>query len=388
MGAMTTGAQDERFVAPTAEVAHELRSPLGGVEAMARLLAGTALSDEQRRLVDGLCAAAAHLRAVADDILDEAATASGAAPAIVERPLDIAAFLSPVAVAAAARAKAKALDFALHVDDRLSSPLLADARRIRQMLENLIDNAVKATESGAIALEVTLIDRRGGFDGLRFAVLDSGPGLPAEAADRLFRSYGKLDDRGSGTGLGLSLVRKLARSMGGEAGCDSPRADGRLGSTFWFTLRLKQAAGPHVQDAATPAEAPGRPPACRVLVVDDNHANRLIMGAVLEHFGYRMAEAASAEEALAMLSCGGFAAVLLDHTLPGMTGLEALKRIRAMPEPLASLPVVPVTGRVSGADRAAFMAAGADGFVEKPVTAKAVREALAEALAARLGRVA
>lgn len=370
---MKSRAAAERAVAPTAEVAHELRSPLGGVESMARLLAETPLSDEQRRLVDGLCAAAAHLRAVADDILDEAVGQPGRV-AVVETPLAVGAFLEPLATSASARARAKGLGFAMRVDDRLS-PLLADGRRIRQMLENLVDNAVKVTEAGRIALDVELIDRRGGFDGLRFAVSDTGPGLAPEQIGRLFRSYGKLDDGAAGTGLGLALVRRLARAMGGEAGCDS--AIGK-GATFWFTLRLRQAA------PADPATAV----AGRILVVDDNHANRLIMGAVLEHFGYAMAEAASAEQALAMVPEGGFAAVMLDHTLPGISGLEALKRIRAMPKPLGALPVIPVTGRVSGADRDAFAAAGADGFVEKPLTAKAVREALAAAFASRAPRVA
>ena len=381
-GSMTSVAPAERAAELAAEVAHELRSPLGGVEAMAALLAETALSADQRRLVDGLLAAAAHLRAVADDILE--AGAAGERPVFAETPLDLAGFLAPLATAAAARAQAKGLSFSARIDERITRPLLTDRRRLRQMLENLIDNAVKVTREGGIVIDVSLIDRRGGFDGLRFSVTDTGPGLSEAEAQRLFRPYGRLDNGVKGTGLGLALVRRLARAMGGDAGCDAGRDRGGAGATFWFTLRLKQAEAeaPAAVDAPRGAAGHG---GC-ILVVDDNQANRLIMGAVLEHFGHAMAEAASAEQALAMLPGGRFAAILLDHTLPGISGLEALKLIRAMPEPLASLPIVPVTGRVSPADRAAFAAAGADGFVEKPVTARAVREALDAALEAAARR--
>lgn len=369
---MTTKRQPERSASAMAEIAHELRSPLGGVDAMARLLAETPLTDQQRRLVDALCAASAHLRAIANDVLDGGCN-DAEGPTIEERPVDLQAFLAPLATSAEARAQAKGLGFAMRIDERIARPVLADGRRLRQMLENLVDNAVKVTAEGGIVLSIDLLDRRGGFEGVRFAVTDTGPGLSSDQKEQLFQAYGRLANGIAGTGLGLSMVRRLARAMGGDAGCDSQPGEG---ATFWFTLRLKQIARP----APT---GPGR-----ILVVDDNHANRMILGAVLEHFGHAMVEAASAEEALELLPTQEFSAVLLDHTLPGITGLEALKHIRAMPEPLCSVPVIPVTGRVSGADRDAFAAAGANGFVEKPVTARSVREALDAALRGALADVA
>ncbi len=366
---MTTKRPDDRPVTPLAEVAHELRSPLGGVEAMARLLAETPLTDEQRRLVDALCAASAHLRAIANDVLDGGGEVK--APTIEEQRLELPAFLNLIATAAEARALSKGLSFTVRVDQGITPVILADGRRLRQMLENLIDNAIKVTKAGRVELAIERLDRRGGFEAIRFSVTDTGPGLTPEEAGQLFRAYGRLANGVPGTGLGLSMVRKLARAMGGEAGCDSE--PGR-GATFWFTLRLKQ---------ATAARGPGR-----ILVVDDNHANRMIMGAVLDHFGHAIVEAGTAEEALELLTSGDFVAVLLDHTLPGLSGLEALRQIRAMPDPLGSLPVIPVTGRVSRADREAFAAAGANGFVEKPVTARALKEALDHALLDPIGQVA
>jgi CheY-like chemotaxis protein len=360
-----------------AEIAHELRSPLGGIEAMASLLRQTGLTGEQMRLVDGLCAAAGHLRAVASDILDESAGRARHL-ACQETAFDLRSFTDLLAISAKARATNKRLSFELSFDDAIAPTVRGDARRIRQMLENLLDNAIKVTETGGIRLSVAHVDRRGAFEGLRFTVEDTGPGFTAVQAAQLFRSFGRIDNGVAGTGFGLAMVRRLAHSMGGEAGCE-----GRPGSgaTFWFTLRLKLPQGAAEEVWADDGAAGGADiSANRILVVDDNQANRMIMAAVLEHFGFEMTEAATAEQALGLLPTGRFAAVMMDQTLPGMSGLEALKLIRAMPGPLAGLPVIPVTGRVSAADKAAFAAAGANGFLEKPVNARAVREALDNAL--------
>jgi CheY-like chemotaxis protein len=358
-----------------AEVVHELRAPLGGIEVMARLLAGTDLSPEQDKLVRGLMAAAAHLRAVADDMLDDVAS-SRSGQAINDDCFQLQHLVSSIAISAESRAKSKSLAFATVLDEQLSDHFLGDAKRIRQMLENLLDNAIKVTESGSITLRVQQVDRRGNFEGVKFTVSDTGPGFGSEDRSKLFKSFSRLPNGVHGTGLGLSLVRRLARAMGGEAGCDAVLGKG---ADFWFTLRLKTLAA--AQEAVAQAADAGAhvqpdPGAGRILIVDDNAANRMVMTAILEHFGYQTAEADSGETALELLRSEGFSAVMLDQTLPGMSGVETLRAIRAMPGPLATIPVVPVTGRVTSADRLAFAQAGANGFVEKPVTARAVRDAL------------
>jgi two-component system, sensor histidine kinase len=373
---MSKSIEDQFAVADAtdvAEIVHELRSPLGGIEAMASLLRHTRLSAEQLRLVDGLCAAAEHLRAVASDILDESA-GQGGHLVCEEKTIDLRSFAASLAISAEARAMAKGLSFDLRFDDAIAPNVQGDARRIRQMLENLLDNAIKVTAAGGVRLSITQVDRRGAFEGLRFVVEDTGPGFTTEQASQLFRSFGRIDNGVAGTGIGLAMVRRLAHSMGGEVGCEGQPGKG---ATFWFTLRLKQPQGE--ADASAAIEGHSN----RILVVDDNQANRMIMAAMLEHFGFEMAEASSAEQALTLLRGGGFAAVMMDQTLPGMSGLDALKLIRAMPQPLADLPVIPVTGRVSAADKAAFAAAGANGFLEKPVNARAVREALDSTLMAK-----
>ena len=363
-----------------AEVMHELRAPLGGVEAMAELLNATQLAPEQQRLVDGLRAAAAHLRAVANDVLDDAAFKKGQFKC-VDRPIELKSFVAALATSACARATAKGLKFTLAFDDKLPSFVIGDDRRIRQMLENLLDNAIKVTPSGDVRLSVQHVDRRGSFEGLKFEITDTGPGFSQEQRARLFRAYQTLNNGVAGTGLGLSLVRRFANAMGGEADCDSIEGSG---ATFWFTLRLKIASSPE-DDQAQPepvshekVETAASNPC--ILVVDDNQTNRMILAAVLEHFDYTVVEADSGEAALSMMQTTQFAAVMMDQTLPGMSGVEALKAIRMMPGERAQTPVIPVTGRVSKADREAFAAAGANGFIEKPLTARAVRGALAKAL--------
>jgi CheY-like chemotaxis protein len=364
---------------PLAEVTHELRAPLGGIEAMAQLLAETDLTPDQRRLVEGLLAAAGHLRSVATDILDGSALRAGHL-SFEEAPMDLRRLVADIAISAEARTRAKGLAFALEIDDTIAESVQADGRRIRQMLENLIDNAMKVTLSGSITLSISPVDRRGAFEGLRFAVTDTGPGLSAEDSAKIFRSFGKLDNGHAGTGIGLSMVKRLAHAMGGEAGCESQPGQT---TTFWFTLRLKlDSFTQPCPMQVPPLDEPGgnaMPSSGRILVVDDNLANRMIMGAMLEHFGFEMAEAASAEQALAMVVGGGFDAVMMDQTMHGMSGVEALRLIRAMPEPARSIPVIPVTGRVGAQDRAAFAKAGATGFIEKPLTARAVREGLTKA---------
>jgi CheY-like chemotaxis protein len=363
-----------------AEVVHELRAPLGGVEAMAELLSATDLAPEQQRLVDGLRAAAAHLRAVANDVLDDSALKKGHFKCI-DGPIELKTFVSALATSAGARATAKGLRFTLEFDDNLPNYVLGDDRRIRQMLENLLDNAMKVTPSGDIRLSVKHVDRRGSFEGLKFVISDTGPGFSEEQRAVLFRAYEKLNNGVAGTGLGLSLVRRFANAMGGEAGCESVEG---CGATFWFTLRLKAATS--TQDCQnepehfSPDHDTASAPSNCILIVDDNQTNRMIMAAVLEHFGYQIAEASSGEAALTMIQETHFDAIMMDQTLPGISGVETLKAIRAMPSERGTIPVIPVTGRVSKVDREAFAAAGANGFIEKPVTARAVRQALTEAI--------
>jgi CheY-like chemotaxis protein len=365
---MMSTAEEKPCAMALAEVAHDLRAPLGGIEAMVEILAATGLSAEQSRIVAGLRAAASHLRDVASDIIDRERGAADARPERSER-FSIATLADGIVTAADARARAKGLSFAADVGADASLDVVGDQRRIRRMLENLLDNAFKVTQQGEVALTIRLVDRRGAFAGLIFEVRDTGPGFGEAEKARLFRTFSRLDNGVQGSGMGLALVARMARAMGGDAGCSSRPGEG---ATFWFTLRLKLAECDAGESTANDCEAATAP----VLVVDDNQANRIIMRAILEHFGHRVVDAETGEAALDIVRQTRLKAVMLDQTLPGMSGLETLASIRALDSAVRRLPVIPVTGRVAPEDKAAFAAAGANGFVEKPVTARAIRDAL------------
>jgi two-component system, sensor histidine kinase len=356
-----------------AEVLHELRSPLGGIDAMAEILNATDLSAEQSRLVQGLIAASKHLRAIADDILDQQ-TLKNNAILWQENSFSLKEMVQAISVSAEARASAKGIWFSLHSEDNLPEYVISDQRCIRQMLENLLDNAIKVTSQGKITLSISSVKKSGQFLGLRFEVQDTGPGFTAREKISLFKAFGRLNNDVKGSGLGLSMVHRLACAVGGEVDCESVLGQG---ATFWFTIsvRTESAKSSKVEQKSISNEQNNL-----ILVVDDNQSNRQIMQVMLEHFGYQTVEAESGEKALEILSKTTVAAVMLDQTLSGISGLETLSAIRRSKEAWAEIPVIPVTGRVSNADHAAFAKAGAVGFVEKPINARSIRNALELAL--------
>jgi CheY-like chemotaxis protein len=341
-----------------ADIVHDLRSPLGGIDAMARLLMDTALTDAQRRIVEGLAAASTHLRHVASDLLDGGARQRFA---LELRPvsIDLPALLADIAISAEARAAVKGLDFNCACDAAVPQSVTLDPVRLRQMIENLLDNAMRATDSGSVRLDV-------GFDEasrqLRFTVSDTGPGLHPRAVEALVSRPQHQPSQVAGAGLGLSIVHRLAARMGGQTGVDSEPGQG---TSVWFTISVGG-----FQTVIT---------ACSnsVLVVDDNAANRQIMQVMLGHFGRTCVLAETGEQALEMLKERRFSAVMLDQSLPGISGLDVLKVIRSGACLDPAVPVIAVTGHVGRKDRAAFEAAGATGFIAKPYSARDVGDALA-----------
>jgi CheY-like chemotaxis protein len=278
--------------------------------------------------------------------------------------------LAPVLAAARARAEMAGLAFSVSVGESLPATLGGiDATRLRQMLDNLLDNAFKLTRSGEIGLAVDRIERRGDIHLLRFAVRDSGPGFPRGQAEQLFERFHRLDETLPGTGIGLSLVRRYARAFGGDAQAEALPAGGAV---VWFSVAVQD--GAPARGDADPAVS-GRP---TILVVDDDPAGRLVMTAMLRQFGCEVIAADSAPEALDVLRRHRVDAVTMDMTMRGMNGGEATRVIRDR-WPGRALPVIAVTGRVSESDRRLFRQAGADGFVAKPVSPRAVLAALRQA---------
>lgn len=348
---------DDRTEVPAriAEVAHELRAPLGGVRAMAELLATSPLNDQQMRLVVGLLAAADHLQAISDDLL------SGGSGTEVQVPLQ--AVLDQVDTSVTALASRQDRRFVLDVTPSVPLETKVDGRRLRQMLENLIENAAKAAASGAITLRVT----HEAGPALRFSVLDEGPGFPPGVDATLFARGARFGTYAKGSGLGLALVRQFAESMGGRVGAMNREGGG---AEVWFTLALEAAPA----TSSAPQGAPARP---RILVVDDNAPSRMILATIMEFLGCDVVSVDSGETALDTLKRDRFDAITLDYQLAGMNGLMTTRAVRGLPGPAGLTPIIAVTGSVGPSIADAFATAGANGYVAKPVTARTLLDAMA-----------
>jgi len=258
--------------------------------------------------------------------------------------------------------------------------VIGDAVRLRAALENLIDNAVKFTERGRIGFAVSAARARRGRARLSFVVSDSGIGMTGADLKRLFRPFAQASDdvarRYGGAGLGLVFVKRIARAMGGGLAVTSK--PGR-GSTFRLTVTvaLDAAAAPRRTSPATAS------PALRVLCVEDNPYGRVVLSAVLTELGHHVSFVGSGEAAIAALARNEHDAVLMDIALSGMDGIEATRRIRALPALAGRIPIIGVSGRTDAGDEAAARAAGMDDYLRKPASPADLHEALRKAAHSR-----
>lgn len=370
-----------------ATVSHEVRTPMGAIISMADLLLSSRLNATERRYAETLQQSARGLLAVLNDILDYSKLEAGAM-AIEPVCFDFREFMDGVAAALAARAQTKGLEASLQIADDCPRHVVGDPVRLRQVLNNLTDNAFKFTDKGGVRIAVTCASY-GAHAVLRFEVVDTGIGMSDRQKERLFLPYVQADRsvaaRYGGTGLGLSIARRLVELMGGDMGCES--VEGR-GSLFWFTAPLEQAPSATGGADATDATVGDGPLAGHVLVVEDNPVNQMVIGAYLERFGLTHDVAANGAEAIDALARRRFDLVLMDVMMPQVNGIEATQRIRALPAPLSAVPIVALTANAMKGDRETYLAAGMDGYVSKPINARDLFEALAEHLPCAAGAAA
>src|SRR5229473_687630 len=364
--------------AALAAFAHEVRTPLTGILAISGLLATSDLDERERRWVDTIKAGAEHLASLATLFVD-AARSGNAAAAVRQDFFDLRALARSIGDSLAGRAAAKGLQSSIDISEKLPAPVVGDPVRLRAALENLIDNAVKFTETGGVALTVKAVRGPKGKVGVSFAISDSGIGLTLNEIKRLFRPFSQANvsiaSRFGGAGLGLSSVKQLARVMGGDI-VVSQRRNG--GATFTLTVTLSRARASKVAGADRENDAlsdPERP--LRVLSVEDNPFGRVVLNAVLTELGHSAEFIGRGEAAAERIAQGAFDAVLMDMVLPGINGIEAIKQIRELDAPLGGIAIIGVSGR--GDDEAASRAAGADAFLVKPVSPRALATALLEA---------
>jgi CheY-like chemotaxis protein len=364
--------------AALAAFAHEVRTPLTGILAISNLLATSDLDERERRWVDTIKAGAEHLASLATLFVD-AASSGGSGLGVRQDLFDLRVLARSIGDSLAGRAAAKGLQSSVDIAAKLPAPVVGDPVRLRAALENLIDNAVKFTETGGVALTVKPIRGPKGKVGVAFAVSDSGIGLTLGEIKRLFRPFSQANvtiaSRFGGAGLGLSSVKQLARAMGGDI-VVTQRRNG--GATFTLTVTLTRAKASKAAGSDTETDAssePGR--TLRVLSVEDNPFGRVVLNAVLTELGHQAEFIGRGEAAAERIAQGGFDAVLMDMVLPGINGIEAIRRIRGLNPPLGGIAIIGVSGR--GDDETASREAGADAFLVKPVSPRALATALLEA---------
>jgi signal transduction histidine kinase/ActR/RegA family two-component response regulator len=375
--------------AALAAFAHEVRTPLTGILAISDLLATSDLGERERRWADTIKAGAEHLASLATLFVDAAKTGKGGrtgGSTLRQDLFDLRALARSTGESLAGRAAAKGLQAEVEISEKLPGLVVGDSVRLRAALENLIDNAVKFTDQGGVAISAApwrptkgkgkgkAKDKR--RVGVAFAVSDSGIGLTMAEIKRLFRPFTQANvtiaSRFGGAGLGLSSVKQLARAMGGDISV-APRRGG--GATFTLTISL-DAAEPEKSRKKGRGEAEALA-ALRVLSVEDNPFGRVVLNTILTELGHHAEFIGRGEDAVNRLAQGAFDAVLMDMVLPGINGVEAIRRIRTMATPLAQIPIIGVSGR--GEDEVASREAGADAFLVKPVSPRALATALLEA---------
>lgn len=360
-----------------ATMSHEIRTPLNAVIGMAALLADTPLSDEQRRCVATISTGGQALLAVIDDILDFSRIEAG------HTELDAEPFALPSCLASAVdlvahQARGKGLALSCMVAPEVPRAVIGDEGRLRQVVLNLLANAVKFTARGEVALEATARPHADGMASVRIAVRDTGPGIAPERLKQIFEPFVQGDGgtarRFGGTGLGLAISREVVSQMGGAITVDSTPG---VGSTFTIALPLPLA--PAATFPPPPDPAPAVPP-LRVLVAEDNPINQAVTRQILTRMGHAVTVAADGHEVLARLTRERFDVVLMDVQMPGLDGEETTRRIRRLDLGSARPHIIALTASAVRGDRERMLRAGMDDYLSKPVRPADLERALARAV--------
>ena len=358
-----------------ANMSHEIRTPMNGVLGMLSLARDTPLNGEQREYLDLAHSSAEALLHILNDILDFSKIEAGRLDVHPE-PMDPLALAGEMARLHEPRCREKGLAFTLRTPDALPATLLADPARLRQVLVNLLSNALKFTGRGGITLEVAQAGEE-----ICFHVGDTGIGIPEEKQAAVFEAFtqadGSITKRFGGTGLGLTISSRLVRLMGGRMGLHSQPGEG---SDFFFCLPVRApAVRPDASRTGMPAPADADLPALRILLAEDNVINQRLAITLLGKAGHQVSVVENGASAVEALMAADYDLVLMDMHMPGMDGLEATRRIRHLPPPADRVSIVALTANAYPEDQARCLAAGMDGYLSKPLRRDDLMLALAEA---------
>ena len=383
-----------------ANMSHEIRTPLNGIVGMSQLLSTTRLSKEQRECTEVIQTSARALLALVEDVLDISAIEAGKLRLNVE-DFSLRELTRGVQVMLQPAAAAKGLGFTVQVSERVPDTLRGDVDHLRQILVNLLNNAIKFTDVGRVTLDVgpapprkrELAEAGKGESPeimLRFSVRDTGIGIPLEAQKRLFEAFEQVDTaktrRHGGTGLGTTIAKGLAETMGGRLGFESEEGQG---SHFWVELPYALSSAEAARVLPSPANViafddpfvrhRARVKPLRTLIADDHAANRMVLRRLLEKAGHHVEEVETGDEVLHLLTERDFDAVLVDLHMPGVSGLDVMREVRVMEAGgKHRTPFLVLTADVTPEAIQACEQAGARAFLPKPIVAGRLLEALAD----------
>ncbi len=365
-----------------ATMSHEIRTPINGILGMANLLMDTPLSQSQLDYLEKITSSGEVLMAVLNDILDYSKIEAGVLT--LERvDYNLCEVMEQVAELVNPAASKKGLEFGLSLSEEVPCFLLGDPGKIRQILLNLASNAVKFTPAGSVSMEV-LCHQENGTPMVRFNVIDTGIGVPEDKIDHLFEPFtqenASITRLYGGTGLGLAICKKLVTAMDGNITC---RNTGH-GSIFTFEVPLRE--GKPQSASGEVISQVWKPRPLDILLVEDNEVNKLVAEGFLKRQGHTVFTASSAEDALEQLAERSFELVLMDIRLPGMSGLDAVRAIRACHDKLcARTPIIVLSANVIRSEVERCFVAGANGFLGKPFTPEDMQNAISDCLSEHAG---